>query len=399
MVIKKNLTVKQKTLLHKLNNFKHTKKNYKNKFSAISQTYNYYNATEFYPDKYVEDIFAARGNWNRISDSELKTTTKPIHFIHINGKYTLNKKIYSIKSELKNLITDRNVVSDKSKLISNISKYKNGKQYILDSYDVDASQIMQTPKLLITYKYLFIKNKVFIFKPVSGYGGANIKIITDFNALKKYIGIIIKKYSNVWKKGLNYNKIWVLQEYLVEPLLITGPTSKLGYKFHIRHYFIFRPNQDKSFFLKRGLIATALKPYKQNDWQNKQIHDTHFYGRDDEIFPNALNLTTEQLEKIYKQIYELYSIINDILKKNAKCFTESHKCFQLFGVDLMITNDYTIKILELNDSPGMAYEDKEYLLDEYKSIIENYMSIIVDDYFPPLNKIKNKFVDDVVYIE
>ena len=74
----------------------------------------------------------------------------------------------------------------------------------------------------------------------------------------------------------------------------------------------------KSFFLKKGLIATGLKPYLQSDYSNKDIHDTHFHGRDGEHFPNDLHLTQNILIDIYKQIAELYDIINKYLHTIAK---------------------------------------------------------------------------------
>ncbi len=51
-------------------------------------------------------------------------------------------------------------------MITNLAKYENGKKYILETHDIDASQIMTNPKLLEQYKKLFTKNKIFIFKPV-----------------------------------------------------------------------------------------------------------------------------------------------------------------------------------------------------------------------------------------
>ena len=140
-------------------------------------------------------------------------------------------------------------------------------------------------------------------------------------------------------------------------------------------------------------------PYVQGNWVNKDIHDTHFHGREGEKFPDALNLSPYQKTKIYKQIYELYSILNNYLKANTKCFKESDHCFHIFGADLMITKDYNLKILELNKSPGLADEKKKFVQDEYKSIIENIMSVIVDDLFPPNNSVENKFLKDVVFLD
>ena len=257
---------------------------------------------------------------------------------------------------------------------------------------------MKNPRLLEKYKSLFKAKSVYIFKPVSGYAGANIEIITSYTQFEKSMDIIIKKWTPAWNRGSSMYKEWVLQEYLADPLLYRNPEDNIEYKFHIRHYFIFRPGDKKSFFLKKGLFTTGLRPYKLGDWSNKLIHDTHFHGRDGIPFPEDLNLTPAQEESIYKQITELYSDIDNILKKNTGCFDESKYCFEVFGADLMITKDYKVKILEMNSSPGLAYDDREEVQEEKKSVIENYMSVIVDDYFPPANPVENKFAKDVVFI-
>jgi hypothetical protein len=91
--------------------------------------------------------------------------------------------------------------------------------------------------------------------------------------------------------------------------------------------------------------------------------------------------------------------LNNYLKANTKCFNESKYCFHIFGADLMLTSDYNVKILELNNSPGLADETNKFVQDEYKSIIENIMTVIVDDLFPPNNSVENKFLKDVVFLD
>jgi hypothetical protein len=385
-----------------------TKKRHSHYQLVNPQTYNYFSETEFYPDKYITGLFSARGNWNRITKTELKTTDKPIHFMYINGKYYLEKYHYGVHAELKNFISgSRKIVADKSSLIKELSKFPVGRKYILETYTINGLQIMNKPNQLQKYKYLFagkpLTAKTYILKPVSGFSGANIHIITSYDELVTRMNNHIKKWSNIWRKGSDYYKEWVLQEYLSDPLLFKGQkktaSDNPGYKFHLRHYFIFRPGDKKSFFLKKGLMATGLKPYVKGDWNNKDIHDTHFHGREGEKFPAALNLSQVIMHKLYKQLYELYSIINKILKVNSKCYSESRNCFALFGADLMITNDYNIKILEFNDSPGLGYEDQEYVPDEKKSVIENIMDIIVDEYFPPKTQVVNSFSDEVVFVK
>jgi hypothetical protein len=355
-------------------------------------TYNYYSETEFYPDKYIKSLFDKRGNWNRISKEELKLTDKKIHFMYINGKYFLEKYHYGIKAELKNTIDkSRHLVGKKHNLMEFLSSHKEGKKYILESNTIDMFDVMKNSEILNKYKELF-NNKVYILKPVSGFAGADIEIVNSFNMLVGYTLNIINKWKKVWNRNSNYYRKWVLQEYLTDPLLLNE------HKFHVRHFYIFRPHNEKSFYLKTGLIALALQPYKQSNWMNKDIHDTHFHGRDGLRFIDTLKLNQSEINYIYSQIDELYRIIDTYLKSNAKCYEEIKNCFETFGADLMFTKDYKLKILELNDSPGLGYEDREEVQDEKKSVIENIMSIIVDQYFPPKNKVENKFIDDVVFI-
>lgn len=365
--------------------------------------YNYFSETGFYPDNYITALFTARGNWNRITKAELKTTTKPIHFMYINGKYYLEKYHYGVHVELKNFISDsRNIVADKSSLIRELSKSPTGRKYILETYDINAFQIMKNPRTLSKYKRLFLADdngKTYILKPVSGYAGADIDIITTYPEFVTKMNMHIKKWGKGWRSGSKYYKEWVLQEYLADPLLFKDSNTNKEYKFHLRHYFIFRPGAKQSFFLKKGLMAIGLKPYIKGDWLNKDIHDTHFHGHEGEKFPAALNLAPKIQKNIYKQLYELYSFINKILKANGKCFTESRNCFEVFGADLMFTEDYKLKILEFNSSPGLGYEDQEYVPDEKKSVIENIMSVIVDDYFPPAKQVNNPFFSEVVFIK
>lgn len=395
MVTKKAQTISK----IKLNSIK-TKKATHHRQPNTTEKYNYFSETEFYPDKYIASLFSARGNWNRISKAELQTTVKPIHFMYINGKYYLEKYHYGIHAELKNYISGaRKIVSDKGSLVRELAKSPIGRKYILETHDINAQHIMKNPSMLTKFKGLFSAEKTYILKPVSGYAGANIDIVITYDELVTRMTKHIKRWSKVWKRGTNYYKEWVLQEYLSDPLLFKGEHDSDSYKFHLRHYFIFRPGNKLSFFLKKGLMATALKPYVKGDWLNKDIHDTHFHGREGEKFPAALNLLPHIEQKIYKQIYELYSVINKILKKHAKCYAESRNCFELFGADLMFTADYKLKILEFNYSPGLGYENQEYVPDEKKSVIENIMSVIVDEYFPPVTKPYNPFANEVVFVK
>ena len=74
---------------------------------------------------------------------------------------------------------------------------------------------------------------------------------------------------------------------------------------------------------------------------------------------------------------------------NLKCYKNDDYCFNVFGSDIMITDDYQIKFIELNQKPGLAdYKDNFKKINSnilFNKILEN----IVDKQFPPLINKKN----------
>jgi hypothetical protein len=233
----------------------------------------------------------------------------PIHFMFINGKYLLEKFHYDVKTILKNGIDNHEIVTKKNNLCSYLLSSEYGKKYTMDTYFINA-QTLTKQSFYAEYLNLLTNGNIYILKPVSGFAGQNIYMISSFKELEARIIQIKEKWAPVWaKRGKqsNYYKEWILQEYLLEPLLFKNPVDAKEYKFHLRHYFIFRPGDKQSFFLKKGLLATGLMPYVQGDWLNKDIHDTHFHGREGEKFPDALNLSPYQKKKFINK-YMNYTV-------------------------------------------------------------------------------------------
>lgn len=368
--------------------------------------YKYYAEAEFIPETYLHQQFKSRGNWNRITRDKLKTTPD-LDYIYVDGKCLLDKIHYGVKTELKNITDNTKIISEKDNLATQMQKDIIGKKYIPEAINVDMLELANDPEVAVNkYKPLFTNpmTSIYIFKPVSGYGGAGIQRFNTFEGFNNYCSKLITRWDSKWKDTKNphrdYYRHWQLQQYITRPLLIRmKPDNKL-YKFHIRMYYIFRPGDKKSFYLKHGLMATALKPYYQGNWHDKQIHDTHFHGRVGESFPEALNLNQAQLTEIYSQLDELFSKLDKILKKaNAGCYEESKYCYQLFGADIMLTRDYKVKVLEVNSSPGIFHIDNPDYAPAKLSILENIMDKIVDDYFPPLHKPPNPYASDVIYLD
>ena len=85
---------------------------------------------------------------------------------------------------------------------------------------------------------------------------------------------------------------------------------------------------------------------------------------------------------------DLFSKIGKI--EDFNCYPESKDCYRITGADVMITEDLKVKIIEINENPGLPTIKSNF----GKMIFENEMNLIVDSVFPPQNKIDedNDFV-------
>ena len=384
---------------------KPTKNSLPNYRSTVNKTikkripnYTYLARTDYYPDVFIDGLFENRGNWHKITDQELhKYTSKPIDFIYLDGMNYLKPEYYSLKSNLKNIVDDgKRVISFKNNLMKHLALQPAAQKFILPQIEVDLNKykhnLMGLDK---SYARLFTSantgkpaepkgKKVYIFKPVSGMGGSGIKVFDDFNGLKSYCKQIISKYSSSWGKrdpNKENMRVFVLQEYMTDLLLVKHAGN--AYKFHVRHFYIYQPNGRTSYYKNIGKMALAEEPYIAGDWLNSKIHDTHFHAIDKWSFTcEDTGISSENMAKINKQIHQFYKILDKIIRKSAKCYNETRNCFELFGVDFMITRDYKVKVLEVNAGLGLSGNMTTKKAELFQGIID----LIVDDYFPAANK-------------
>jgi glutathione synthase/RimK-type ligase-like ATP-grasp enzyme len=329
-------------------------------------------------------------------NSKNKNKNKNIEFMFVDTKYTFDKSLYNIKADIKNMIdlsSDNFSVTNKSNLFMNLFKLKNKKvnKYLPQQKFINLYNIYKKKDKLENYKFFF-NNKVIIFKYVYSLGGKNIFIFKDYLNFEENIKKIINKNKKIWsvldyneylkynKKKEKYNIEWVIQEYITNPFLIEGKKN------HFRSYLLFDKNKKTGYYLNKSIIATSNKKYKNDDYYNKDIHDTHFYRTDKQInFPDNFNniLKKNDIINIHKQIIEIFSFILDIFKDNVKCFKENKKCFHLFGCDLLLTDNLQIKLLEFNGNPACS-------ADIFKKGKYNYPQIIFELIIKKIIDKKNK---------
>lgn len=387
-----------------------------NEYGIVINKYTCIIESEYVTNTDINNLLKLRDNWKRL---DYNSTEKDVDFIYVDSYYFQNKKIQSIDSNTKNIIDDKKKnISEKDKLYTNLKTINDAKPFLLSQYNLDLIKFQNNENKLNQYKNLF--NKTWIYKPVGGWSGKGIKIFNDFDEFKSYNKKIIKLNKTKWNKHFNKLKTyknsikaiklsknkniekinrhkkkiktlkhkhkyslqneWILQEYIDNPLLFNNK------KFHIRCYYLytFFNNIPEAYIYQGGNIYTAKNDFKNEFYNDKNIHDTHLGSTDDDYyFPHNLDCSQEKKNKIQKQINLLGSNLFKIMK--GKCYSENINCYELFGVDIMITDSFEVKLIEVNNKIGLAYvKDKHFFI----KLLDDVLELTMDKEF--INQKKSK---------
>lgn len=291
------------------------------------------------------------------------------------GHNQLSIKKYWLSSTIKNNISDEKyTLAHKDKLYETLKNNYKKNNYMIEQININFLDYYKNLNKLNKYQNLFLDNKVWIFKPTAGFSGVMIEIFNNYNDFYNYCKNIKDKYVHKWKKmklnekltlGNNYK--WVLQEYIQNPTLIKKK------KFHFRVYFLyFYKNKKKYGYWIKDLIPIyiAKTKYKNSDFLNKDIHDTHYKTSDEALLLDK-SIKNLNIENIHQQIE---NIVSDLLKVfNPTCFSENKYCFELFGIDFILDKNQNVKIIELNSKIGFKHDkidETEIFLNIYREIIQ-----------------------------
>tara|TARA_B100000242_G_C43007102_1_gene468095 strand:- start:161 stop:1375 length:1215 start_codon:yes stop_codon:yes gene_type:complete len=382
------------------NNKKKTLKKTQRKSSIkkTSKKYYYIVKSKYLDNDFVRKTMKKRKIWEEFNIK--KPQQENPDFIHIDQHYSNDKSLWKYKASLQSQVdinSDDSLIN-KYNLIESLKKLNKPKldKMLLEQHLIDLYLVFKKRKNLKSLEGLFTNNRVWILKFIYGHAGQNIIIIKNFEELTQYLGKIIKKNIGKWSK-LNYKKYqnmskwtksyyfveWVLQEYITEPMLVEKK------KFHLRGYYLYNNKSGKNregFLLDNHRVFTAKLSYKKDDYLNKDIHDTHLSSTSKYINfkPDILELVPKsKRNQLIKDINYLFKNVLEITKNS--CYSQNKNCYQLFGSDIMITNDYKIKMIEVNTSVGLPdYKDNIKKINHPYTIFEGVLENIVDKQFPPL---------------
>lgn len=287
---------------------------------------------------------------------------------------------FNIPCRVKNVTDDRSYSVVENKKLLHLSIAREDKR----AYDLYFARTKQMDK----FKYPRIRENedgdscgsgpVFILRPsgLGFYSGQDIMRVCnalDFERAKKYYA---RKHIPL------YNVI--VSEYFDEPYLWKGR------KFHLRLYMLVRADpkfrasdswelwRDDDPTRPRGKILTAAKPYVRGNYDDNDIHDTHAKSTSEALFfpTHANEIRAPSLAALSQQHYqeseeranlrEIYAQLEDICatiarqleRANLRPYAESHRAFDIFGLDVMIVRTIarplSVILIEVNDRVGYA---------------------------------------------
>ena len=282
------------------------------------------------------------------------------------------------------------------KLYKNIDYYtpKGTKKFsemfnVILSKKIGSSQTINIPETFNSGKNLWI------IKPVNLNRGRFIiveKNLTEI--LKKVEQIQNKKKINTdeKKKGCDIKcEYLILQKYLEKPLLYQGR------KFDIRLWVLIIYNQEDDIYIfKQGHLKATCTQYNP-DSNDLYVHLTNYsvqkYNENfskieigNEIpfssFQNELDKSNSGID-FYKDIYPKIARIVRITGGAAKGkinFLNKKYCFEIFGYDFILDENYQPYLLEINTNPGL--EISSPLIDELlPRMVDDALKLTIDKEF------------------
>jgi hypothetical protein len=193
-----------------------------------------------------------------------------------------------------------------------------------------------------------------IIKPSDGGGGDDITVIDKYSDARAVIETVLAGTYKVI--GRAYASA-ILSEYILNPMLHKGK------KFHFRIHWILaiqggKKPVYKAWLHNKGRVYTAKNTYRQTDWGNHDIHDSHLKSTTGVILAENMR----NFDLMFVQMCKIMKEIHCIAKKTRTLpYSESKYGYLVHGIDFMvetINNKPFVWLLEVNDRPGLNRKNR-----------------------------------------
>ncbi len=221
---------------------------------------------------------------------------------------------------------------------------------------------------------------VWIMKPIAKSQGKGIFL---FN---KLVQIAQWKNDYRWKPDNPQAEPYIVQKYIIDPLLIGGK------KFDLRIYALVTCYQPLTIYLYRTAFARFTHHrYTSNleDITNNYIHLTNVAvqktsenynektgGKWDLRSLKLYLISRYGRDKVVHTFNQVQEIMIKAIKSVSKIVINDKHCFELYGYDILLDKDLRPWLLEINASPSLTantphdYDMKCALLDDVFTVVD-----------------------------
>ncbi|KAE8895625.1 hypothetical protein PF005_g186 [Phytophthora fragariae] len=223
------------------------------------------------------------------------------------------------------------------------------------------------------------EDKTWIMKPSATNKGAEVNVIKDFKKLRS----IVNEWTDI--------REWVVQEYIQRPLLLRGR------KFHIRVY-VLAVGGLKVYVYQHCLVLCALEQYREADTDNNYSHITNTFQQQShpDFVESECVLLLDDIEEILTEqgiadaAGKKTKILSDIGRITAETF-EAYKgefsvfqplpnCFEIYGVDFMVDEDFNVWLLEFNPGPDFK-QTGDRLHFVIRDLMADSLTVVTNEFF------------------
>jgi hypothetical protein len=219
--------------------------------------------------------------------------------------------------------------------------------------------------------------------------GLDVNVYNDIETLEK-AKKLLTQYDNI-----------IASKYITNPLLFHGK------KFHFRAFMIITLFEKtySSYMLDIFKIITSKSLFINDNYQNKDIHDTHYrYNVDDYLFPLHFtsaninkNITQNDIQTILDKIKSICYKMSHIFSTNVKLRPNSENGFHLFGFDIMLDENLNPILIECNRFLNLELKNQEIKLLFETKFFDWVNEIIIKPLFAPETKLEPTFSTKPLY--
>ena len=249
-----------------------------------------------------------------------------IDWLYEDGKFMYGRNTLKKRVKVKSMLNEqKDNIAQKDNLYTNLMEKFPENPYIKKQF------ILKPNQDPTEFAHVFQQAPVWIVKPVHGFKGQGIHIIRNTEQLQQL------------KQKIDPTETYVIQEYIINPLLWDNK-----YKFHLRVMFII--TSSPSIAIYESYVAILAKdPYNDEDFSNKDVHDTHatdglnVIDCKDELVQQYGN---DNFLKMNKQIHDALGLLPQLF--DPKPYNESTEGFEVFGADIMFDDNFQLYFIEVN---------------------------------------------------